>query len=145
MYRLCPWVVRKIIDCIVSACTKWYLTVHCCTNSHDDVIKWKHCPRFWLFVRGIHRSQRSVTQSFDDSFDLRLLTTETPVIWDATRSLWRHCNAQGNFLWTSVHISATKLCIVGCIDLMHCGNCEMGLMPTWAFTSKEVIELYKHF
>ena len=24
--------------------------------SHDDVIKWKHFPRNWLFVRGIHRS-----------------------------------------------------------------------------------------
>ena len=23
---------------------------------HDDVIKWKHFPRHWLFVRGIHRS-----------------------------------------------------------------------------------------
>ena len=23
---------------------------------HDDVIKWKHFPRFWPFVRGIHRS-----------------------------------------------------------------------------------------
>ena len=22
---------------------------------HDDVIKWKHFPRSWLFVRGIHR------------------------------------------------------------------------------------------
>ena len=23
---------------------------------HEDVIKWKHCPRYWPFVRGIHRS-----------------------------------------------------------------------------------------
>ena len=22
---------------------------------HDDVIKWQHFPRYWLFVRGIHR------------------------------------------------------------------------------------------
>ena len=26
-----------------------------CTE-HDDVIKWKHFPRYWPFVRGIHRS-----------------------------------------------------------------------------------------
>ena len=32
-----------------------------CTNiimnfaKHDDVIKWKHFPRYWTFVRGIHR------------------------------------------------------------------------------------------
>ena len=25
-------------------------------NVHDDVIKWKHFPRYWPFVRGIHRS-----------------------------------------------------------------------------------------
>ena len=25
-------------------------------GSHDDVIKWKHCPRYWPFLRGIHRS-----------------------------------------------------------------------------------------
>ena len=26
------------------------------TQTHDDVIKWKHFPRYWPFVRGIHRS-----------------------------------------------------------------------------------------
>ena len=25
-------------------------------DSHDDVIKWKHFPRYWPFMRGIHRS-----------------------------------------------------------------------------------------
>ena len=25
-------------------------------HGHDDVIKWKHFPRYWPFVRGIHRS-----------------------------------------------------------------------------------------
>ena len=25
---------------------------------HDDVIKWKHFPRYWPFVRGIHQSHR---------------------------------------------------------------------------------------
>ena len=25
-------------------------------SDHDDVIKWKDFPRYWLFVRGIHRS-----------------------------------------------------------------------------------------
>ena len=24
--------------------------------THDDLIKWKHFPRYWPFVRGIHRS-----------------------------------------------------------------------------------------
>ena len=33
---------------------KWvFLVFH---FRHDDVIKWKHFPRYWPFVRGIHRS-----------------------------------------------------------------------------------------
>ena len=32
------------------------VTARKCAN-HDDVIKWKHLPRYWPFVRGIHRFQ----------------------------------------------------------------------------------------
>ena len=32
----------------------WGLVVHICI--HDDVIKWKHFPRYWPFVPGIHWS-----------------------------------------------------------------------------------------
>ena len=28
----------------------------CCNFVNDDVIKWKYFPRYWPFVRGIHRS-----------------------------------------------------------------------------------------
>ena len=72
---------------------------------HDDVIKWKHFPRYWPFVREIHRSpvpgkfpaQRPVTQSFDVFFDLRLnkrLRKQSWGWWFETlsRPLWRHCN-----------------------------------------------------
>ena len=33
----------------------YMVRVRCCLK-HDDVIKWKHFPRYWPFVRGIHRS-----------------------------------------------------------------------------------------
>ena len=37
-----------------------YANPDACSNNrvckHDDVIKWKHFPRYWPFVRGIHRS-----------------------------------------------------------------------------------------
>ena len=46
---------------------------------HDDVIEWKHFPRYWPFVRGIHQSPvnsphkgQCMTQSYGVSFDLRL-------------------------------------------------------------------------
>ena len=64
---------------------------------HDDVIKWKHFPRYWPFVRGIHRSP--VTRSFDVFFDLRLnkqLSKQSWGWWFETPScsLWRHCNEE---------------------------------------------------
>ena len=38
----------------------WFTISGCWENKsvhhvHDDVIKWKHFPRYWPFVRGIHR------------------------------------------------------------------------------------------
>ena len=36
--------------------TSEYIATVNCQLQHDDVIKWKHFPRYWPFVRGIHRS-----------------------------------------------------------------------------------------
>ena len=63
----------------------------------------KHFPRYWPFVRGIHRSlvmfptQRPVTRSFDVYFDLRpnkRLSKHSWGWWFETLScsLWRHRN-----------------------------------------------------
>ena len=72
--------------------------------SHNDVIKWKHFPRYWPFVRGIHRSPvnsrtKPVTRSFDVFFDLHLnqqLSKHRRRWWFGTpsRSLWHHCNGR---------------------------------------------------
>ena len=73
----------------------------CCSSSptHDDVIKWKYFPRYWFFVRRIHRgpSQRPVKRIFHAFFDLRLnkrLSKTSRCRWFETpsRSLWPHCN-----------------------------------------------------
>ena len=66
---------------------------------HDDVIKWKHFPRYWPFVRGIP-TQRPVTRSFDVYFDLRpnkRLSKQWWGWWFETQScpLWRHRNVEG--------------------------------------------------
>ena len=71
--------------------------------THDDVIKWKHLPRYWPFVRGIHRSpvnsphKGPVTRSFGVFFDLhpnKRLSKQWWGWWFETLScpLWRHCN-----------------------------------------------------
>ena len=40
---------------LLSCHTVTWSAINLC-NMHDDVIKWKHFPRYWPFVRGIHRS-----------------------------------------------------------------------------------------
>ena len=69
-----------------------------CSIIHDDVIKWKHFPRYWHFVRGIHRSPVNSPHKGQwrgaQIFSLICAwingwvnNRETP-----SRSLWRHCN-----------------------------------------------------
>ena len=75
---------------------------------HDDVIKWKHFPRYWSFVRGLHRSvvnsphryqwSGALTFSLICALNKRLSKQwwgwwfETP-----SRSLVRHCNGSVYF------------------------------------------------
>ena len=94
------------------------------TRCHDDVIKWKHFPRYWPFVRGIHRGpgQRPVTRSFDVLFDLRpnkRLGKQSWGWWSETpsSSLWRHRN--GNMIFRTIWISMPGkglLVYGGCFD-----------------------------
>ena len=43
-----------MLDTVVVLATAFY--IWWILANHDDVIKWKHFPRYWPFVRGIHRS-----------------------------------------------------------------------------------------
>ena len=45
-------VACSALHCTINFC---YIFVSCALIYHDDVIKWKHFPRYWPFVRGIHR------------------------------------------------------------------------------------------
>ena len=74
---------------------------------HDDVIKWKHFPRYWPFVGGIHRSPVNSLHKgqWCGALMFSLICAwinswvkqwwgwwfETP-----SRSLWRHCNERKN-------------------------------------------------
>ena len=72
-------------------------------KSHDAVIKWKHFPRYWPFVRGNHRSPMNFPHNgpWRGALVFSLICSwingkqwsgswfETP-----SRPLWRHCNDQ---------------------------------------------------
>ena len=93
--------------------------------NHDDVIKCKHFPRYWPFVRWIPRSPVNsphkwpVTRSFDVFFDLCLnkrLSKQSWGWWFETPScpLWRHRNAHTLWhyftgLWLSCFREATLI------------------------------------
>ena len=68
------WLIRLMVRCLFGAnplpepmLTYWQLdhweqtAVNSFMEMHDDVIKWKHLPRYWPFVRGIHRSPVNAT------------------------------------------------------------------------------------
>ena len=70
-------------------------------DGHDDVIKWKHFPSYWLFARGIHRSP--VNSPHKDQWRGALIFSFISawikgwVNWGwwfekPSCSLWRHCN-----------------------------------------------------
>ena len=47
------------------------------TPMRDDVIKWKHFPRYWPFVRGIHR-QRWITHTKASDAELWCFLSSVP-------------------------------------------------------------------
>ena len=67
--------------------------------THDDVIKWKHFPRYWPFVWGIHRSPVNSHHDKASDAEPRLkkgLSKQSRRLWFemSSRSLWRHCNVK---------------------------------------------------
>ena len=73
---------------------------------HDDVIEWKHFPRYWSFVRGIHRSPVNSPAKARDA-EMWCFLWSAPEwrlskqLWGwrfetPSRPLWRHSNG---LLW----------------------------------------------
>ena len=98
VYRECL-IISNDIHCAPHRVKRFTWFMYILFINYDDVIKWKHFPRYWSFVRGIHRSpaQRPVPRSFDVFFDLRLnkrLSKQSWGWWFETlsRPLWRQCN-----------------------------------------------------
>ena len=95
-----------------------------------DVIKWKHFPRYWPFVRGIHRSP--MNSPHKDQWHWPLIFSLI-CAWtngwvnnrdagdlrrhgDLRRSLWRHCNGVFRILfcfgWPSWQLLIVRDCTI---------------------------------
>ena len=96
--------LQSVLTGTVSTETVWTLLI--CTDPHDDVINWKHFPRYWPFVRRIHRSpvnsphkgqwRGALMFSLICGLNKRL-SKQSWGWWFETQSLllWRHCNVHG--------------------------------------------------
>ena len=108
-------------------------------SCYDDVIKWKHFPRYWPIVRGIHQSPmnsphkgqwrgaltwRDVTRSFDVFFDM--CHDKRPSKQSRRRrfetlscSLLRHCNGN-TFSWRDYSASLIRRLALTCVICNSC-------------------------
>ena len=85
-------------------------------------------PRYWPFVRGIHRTgefptQRPETQSFDVFFDQCLNKRLSKQWWrwwfkTPSRSLWRHCNGSLYLRHNNIQQNANHVHIYHYTDVM---------------------------
>ena len=95
--------LHEILQYYLLPLAEWRSRSMC--SFHDDVIKWKHFPRNWPFVWGIHRSRWIPRTKASDAelwcfFYLRLnkrLSKQSWGWWFQTPPwpLWRHCNVNG--------------------------------------------------
>ena len=109
---MCTYISSVLILYIAS----FFSSLHGYWNNHDDVIKWKHFPRYWSFVRGIHRSQVNspLKGQWRGALVFSLICAWINV-WVNNREagdlrrhcaqLWRHCN---------VEIKVRVFCFSGC-------------------------------
>ena len=119
---------------------------------HDDVIKWKHFPRYWSFVRGIHRSPVnsphkgqwhgalifSVIYAWTNAWNKhsRHWWSEMPL-----HPLWRQCNGElfvqqlmANMLYKVKQCYWYGL-ISHCFCLYHCGCDQSMITIDYDYTS----------
>ena len=138
--HMCMYLFVHIYVCMMVYLFMWANVIPCdLILSHDDVIKWKHFPRYWPFVRGIHLSpvnsphKGQWRRALMFSSDLRLnkrLSKQSWGWWFETPScpLWRQRNVMymsnarslaGNYNvqpFTSSTREHTKCSIMKCFE-----------------------------
>ena len=85
-------------------------------GDHDDVIKWKHFPRYWPFVRGIHRSP--VNSPHKGQWRGALMFS----LNCARINGWVNNCAAGDLRRNHAHYDVTVM-DVRSLTVRYCGNC----------------------
>ena len=99
--------------------------------THDDVIKWKHFPRYWPFVRGIHRSP--VNSPHKGQLRGALMFS---LIWASINGWVNNC-ATGDLRRYRIHYDVTVMIFTGgkraYVALSFC-SCLKQIAPAVWFT-----------
>ena len=110
---------------------------------NGDVIKWKHFPLYWPFVRGIHLSPVNSPHKGQWSgaliffFDLCLnkrLSKQWYGWWFETpsRPLWRHCNdSSAPYIWVHEKIANDDRNNLDRFSISHCFSVVSCLTPVF--------------
>ena len=85
-------------------------------KSHDDVIRWKHFPRYWPFVRRIHRSPMNSPPKSQWCVDLMF-----PLICALTNS-WANNREAGDLRCHRANYDVTVMCT-------HEIRCQIAFTP----------------
>ena len=127
-YWIFHWFINKhayTISRLESFCHRQCHT----TMPHDDVIKWKHFPRYWPFLREIHRSPVNSPHKgqWRGSLMFSLICAwingwvnnreAGDLIW---RPLWRHSN-------NGLYSPGLRLVLYWCVLLLH----QRAMMTFW--------------
>ena len=95
---------------------------------HDEIIKWKHFPYYWPFVRGIHQSPvNSLTKASDAEFWCFLwsllnkrLSIQSKHWWfeKPSHPLWHHSNViWGILIWlVKLKVKSIHMIVDCCLD-----------------------------
>ena len=99
---------------------------------HDDVIRWKHFPRYWPFVQGIHRSP---VNSPHNGQWRRALIFSLICAWI---NGWVNNGEAGDLGCHCTHYNATVMCIANPFFLIACssrGDKENSTRMQWVNTT----------
>ena len=143
------------MDIIIYPCQDWRsvmlgngpLVWFAIDQFYDDVIKRKHFPRYWPFVREIHRSPLDSHNKGqwrrDGFFDLhqnKRLNKQSRrrLIETQSRSLWRHCNTTHSLrdYFARIDVTWGSRCLISPADPLFTMNRmvthkKVGLMDWW--------------
>ena len=131
--------------CVAICNLPWYHKDLMCI--HDDIIKWKHFPRYWPFVRGIHRS-RWIHHTKASDAELWFFS-----LISSWKNCWLNNGKAGDLKRHHAHydgIVMSELCgVFGDVDQHHPSTCQWALWTllwsyiTYAHWSNNTSQIYR--